>query len=164
MRFLAGGAVTLAIVVLGTGPISTAHALSLGTGTGATLSPLQPGRTAVGSGSLTASTLLSLGWTLTVQAGAGASAGHLQAAGAGCGGSDPQLSNALSVTVTSTGGLGGFVSAGAVTIGEAPKQVASATLALLSIAMTTSYSQVIPASEVMRTGCVYGLTITYTLQ
>jgi hypothetical protein len=131
--------------------------LSLTAGSTATLTPFGPGSTATGSGTLTASTIL--GWTLQVQD-LGTGAGRMRAAATGCAGSAAQLTNPLSVTVT--GPLA--TSAGAKSISATPTTVATGSLALAGTALTTSYNQVIPASEVLRTGCAYSLTATYTLQ
>lgn len=149
--------VALAVAALGV-PVPPAFALSLGIGAGASLAPFQPGQTATGSGSLIAVDLFP--WTLTVMD-AGAGAGHMVKAATGCVGSDPQLFNALTVTVTG----GGVTSPGPKPISGTATTVASGNGTLsLGITLTTGYSQVIPASQVMLTGCAYSLTATYTLQ
>ena len=85
------------------------------------------------------------------------------AAAVGCSGSDSSLANPLSVRVSSP--LGGVTSAGAVSISGTDTTVASATNQLLAAnVLTTNYSQVIPSTEVMATGCIYTMTATYTLQ
>lgn len=148
--------VTLLAAALATaaGPAS---GLSLAVGTGATLAPLQPGRTATGGGSLTVVDLSP--WTLTVMD-TGTGAGHLvKAAGPTCTGSDAQLANPLTVTVT---GLG-VASTGSTTIGATAATVATGGLTA-GLGLTTAYSQIIPASQTMLTGCAYSLTATYTLQ
>lgn len=83
-----------------------------------------------------------------------------------CTGSDAQLGNPLQVTVNDLG-LTGVTSDGQVSISSADTPVAASGVSgqLLSAeALTTSYHQVIPAAEVMLSGCVYSLTATYTLQ
>jgi hypothetical protein len=148
--------VTLLAAALATSA-APASALSLSAGTGATLAPFQPAHTATGSGSLTVVDL-SLNWTLTVND-AGPGAGHMVKSAVGCSGSDAQLTNALSVTVT---GLG-VTSTGATVIGATAATVASGPITA-GVGLTTGYSQVIPASQTMLTGCAYTLTATYTLQ
>jgi hypothetical protein len=139
-------------------PAAPASALSLTVGTGASLSPFQPGHTATGSGSLTAIDLLP--WTLTVMD-AGAGAGHMVRAGTGCTGSDAQLTDSLTVTVTA----GGITSAGQKAIGATATTLATGSGTLSGgIVLTTAYSQIIPSSQAMLTGCAYSLTATYTLQ
>jgi hypothetical protein len=133
-----------------------ASALSLTIGTSATFSNFRPGQTATGSGSLLATALPP--WTLTV-ADLGSGAGHMVRAATGCTDSDPQLTNALTVTVTGSG-----TSAGAKAIGATATTVASGGNILVATVLNTNYSQVIPPSQTMRTGCVYSLTATYTLQ
>jgi hypothetical protein len=146
---------TAATLTLGGTP-STATALSLTIGTSATFTNFRPGQTATGSGSLLATALPP--WTLTV-ADLGSGAGHMVKAATGCTGSAAQLTNALTVTVTGSG-----TSAGSKTIGATPVAVASGSNILVAALLSTNYSQVIPASETMLTGCVYSLTATYTLQ
>jgi hypothetical protein len=151
--------VTLAMVGFAA-PATPASALglSLTAGAGATLAPFKPGATATGSGTLTITTLLSP-WTLTVQDATGT--GRMVKAATGCAGSDAQLANALTVAVT---GPGGVTSTGRQTIGSTAVQVAGGGGLLNLASLTTSYSQVIPAAQVLRTGCAYSLTVTYTLQ
>jgi hypothetical protein len=61
--------------------------------------------------------------------------------------------------------LGGATSAGAVSISGTNQTVSSATSQLLATSVfTTNYSQTFAAGEALRTGCVYSLTATYTLQ
>ena len=138
--------------------------ISISNGTGATFATnFTPGGTATASGALIA-TDTSPSWTLTVKDAATPSPGHMTAAASGCAGSDSSLTNALKVQVTSA--LPGVTSAGAVSISGTDQTAASASNQLLpaSTVLTTNYTQAIPASQVMRTGCVYSLTATYTLQ
>lgn len=140
---------------------TTAGTLALANGTGAVLSPFGPGVTGTGSGSLVA-TDTSPSWTLSVKDAAASNAGHMAAAGTGCTGSDPSLTNALSVGISSL--LGGVNATAPVSISGTNQTVASATNQLLAAnALTTNYSQDIPSTQVMVTGCVYSLTATYTL-
>ena len=142
---------------------TTQASLSLAAGTGAAFTTgFQPGQTASASGALTA-TDTSPGWTLQVQD-LGTGGGKMVAAtGTTCTGSDATLADPLAVTVTSP--LAGVTSAGQKSISATNVAVASATAQLLSSSvLTTHYQQIIPASEVMLTGCVYSLTATYTLQ
>lgn len=141
---------------------TTTGTLALANGTGATfLTNFTPGGTATASGSLTA-TDTSPSWTLSVKDAAATNAGHMAAAASGCTGSDASLTNALQTHVTSA--LGGVTSAGPVSISGTNQTVASATAqALAASVLTTAYTQVIPSTQVMVTGCAYSLTATYTL-
>lgn len=133
----------------------------LSAGPGAALSPFQVGKTATATGSLTA-TDTSGSWTLTAQD-QGSGAGKMVAGTTGCSGSDPTLADPLQVSVTSA--LGGVTSAGTVSLSGSNQTVASATSqTLASNAFTTNYTQVIPSTEKLLTGCVYTITVTYTLQ
>jgi hypothetical protein len=147
---------------------TTAGTLSLTAGTGAIFATgFSPGNTASQSGALTA-TDTNPSWTLQVQDN-GTGAGHMVAStsttssASTCYLSDAQLANATHVDVSSP--LGGVTSAGSVAISGTAATVASATNQLLAAnVLTTSYSVVIPSSEVMLAGCVYTQTATYTLQ
>lgn len=121
---------------------------------------LAPGATATASGQLTA-TNTAASSTLTV-GDAGTGAGHMVAAATGCTGSDAQLTNSLTTAVTGTG----ITSSGRVSIpaSTALVTVATASAPLAAAALTTAYSQVVPATQVMLAGCAYSLTATYTLQ
>jgi hypothetical protein len=142
---------------------TTLSELSLTAGTGAVLATnFSPGNTASSTGLLTATDTNS-SWTLQVKDTASSNAGKMKAAAVGCTGSDAALANPLSVNVTSP--LGGVTSAGSVSISGSNQTVASASAQPLAAnLLTTNYSQTIPSSEVMLTGCVYSLTATYTLQ
>jgi hypothetical protein len=131
------------------------------TGTAATFTTnFTPGGTATANGLLTA-TNTAASSTLTV-GDAGTGAGHMVKAASGCVGSDNQLTNALTTDVTGTG----VTSAGVKSIPAAatPVTVATAGAPIAAAALTTAYSQAIPAAQVMLTGCVFSLTATYTLQ
>jgi hypothetical protein len=133
----------------------------LSAGPGAALSPFQLGHTATAAGSLTA-TDTSGSWTLSAKD-LGTGAGKMVAGAVGCSGSDPTLANSLQVAVTSS--LGGVNSAGTVSLGSGDQTVASATSqTLTNDSFTTNYTQVIPSTAKMLTGCVYAITVTYTLQ
>lgn len=168
------GVVTLAAMGLLASPafaISTGEtvtgtalsSLSLTAGTGALFTTnFAPGNTATALGAL-AATDTNPSWTLQVED-TGSGAGKMVAAtGPTCTGSDPTMADPLQVSVTSA--LGGVTSAGTVSISNTNQAVASATDQLLAAnVLTTNYSQTIPSSESMLSGCVYTLTATYTLQ
>lgn len=122
-------------------------------------SSFAPGQTATTTGALTV-TDTNPSWTLQV-ADAGSGAGHMVAAATGCTGSSPQLSNPLSVTVT---GPTGVTSSGAIAIGGSGQTVATGSVSVAAAALNADYTQVILATQLMTTGCVYSLTATYTLQ
>jgi hypothetical protein len=135
--------------------------LLLSAGPGASLSPFELGKTATATGTL-AATDSSPGWTLTAKD-QGSGAGKLVAGAAGCSGSDANLANPLQVSVASS--LGGVNSAGTISLSSGDQTVASASnQTLTNNTFTTNYTQVIPSTEKMRTGCVYSITVTYTLQ
>jgi hypothetical protein len=155
-------AVTAATLVLTLTVAPRAGAvLLLSAGPGAALSPFGVGKTATATGSLTA-TDTSGSWTLTAED-LGSGAGKMVAGAVGCGGSDPALANPLQVSVTSS--LGGFNSAGTISLSGGNQTVASATSQTLTgNTFTTNYTQVIPSTAKMLTGCTYDITVTYTLQ
>jgi len=145
---------------------TTLSSISLTAGTGAAFTTnFTPSQTApaTATGVLTA-TDTAPGWTLQVKDSATLNAGKMAAAGTGCTGSDANLASPLSVSVTSA--LGGVTPAASpVSLSGTNQSVASATAQLLAAnTLITHYSQTIPTSEVMLTGCVYSLTATYTLQ
>lgn len=153
-------AITTGETVTGT----TLSSLSLTAGTGAILNPTQfsPGNTATGTGALTAVDT-SPTWHLQVEDTAATNPGKLAAAALGCTGSDANLADPLQVSVSSV--LPGVTSDPAVSLSGANQEVASASSQLLAAdVFTTNYSQPIPSTEVMLSGCVYSLTATYTLQ
>jgi hypothetical protein len=135
--------------------------ISLTPGTVSALTPFGPGKTATASGNLTA-TDTSTTWTLQAQD-TGTGAGKMVSSAAGCTGSDAKLTNPLQVSVTGT--LGGVNSAGTISLGASNQTVASSnTAALAATVFTANYTQVIPTSQTMLTGCAYSITVTYTLQ
>lgn len=148
-----------AIILIAAPPASAL--ISLTAGTVSALSPFGPGKTATGSGSLTA-TDSNPSWTLQAQD-TGTGAGKMVASASGCTGSAAVLANPLQVSVTST--LGGVTSAGTVSLSASNQTVASSSSVPLSSALlTTNYTQVIPSNEVMLAGCAYTISVTFTLQ
>jgi hypothetical protein len=144
---------------------TTSGTIALTAGSGAVFATgYSPGSTATSTGALTATTT-NPSWTLSVQDN-GTGAGHMTSGNpALCSGSDAQVTNSLQVAVTAPVSLGGFQSAGTKTISGSAVTVASATAQLLAAnVLTTNYTQVIPAGQVMIAGCPYTLTATYTLQ
>ncbi len=136
--------------------------LAIAVATPAVLTGLQAGSTATGTGTLTL-TDTNPSWTLSVQDTSGGTPGHMKAAALGCAGSETSLQNPLSVKATSL--LGGVSSAGEVSIGGSAQTVASATSQLLAANLfTTTFTQVVEPTEVLRGECLYTLTATYTLQ
>jgi hypothetical protein len=129
---------------------------------GAGLANFAPGSTATGSSTLTA-TDTSGSWTLQAQD-LGSGSGKMVASAGGCTGSSATLDNPLQLSVS--GALSGVAYAPAASLSSSARTVASATSApmVTPTSFTANYTQVIPASQVLRTGCVYTITVTYTLQ
>jgi len=119
-----------------------------------------PGGTATASGTLIA-TDTSASPALTVQDAATGTPGHMLAAGTGCTGSETSLTNALQVTVSSTGWTSATGSP--LSISGTAQTIANAAAPQSASTLTTGYTQSIGAGEAMLTGCVYSLTATYTL-
>src|SRR5205807_1285720 len=115
-------AVAVATLMLAAAPRADA-VLLLSAGPGAALSPFGVGKTATASGLLTA-TDTSGSWTLTAKD-LGSGAGKLVAGAVGCSPGDTALANPLQVSVASS--LGGFHSAGAISLTGGDQTVASAT-------------------------------------
>lgn len=135
--------------------------LVLTPGSGSALAPFEPDKTASGMGSLTA-TDDSPSWTLQAQD-QGSGAGKMVAGATGCAGSEPVLADPLQVSVTSP--LSGVTSAGTISLSANNQTVATGSdQPLAAAAFTTQYTQVIASTEVLLTGCVYTVTVTYTLQ
>jgi hypothetical protein len=135
--------------------------ISLTPGTVSALTPFAPGATGTASGTLIA-TDASSSWTLQAQD-TGSGAGKLVASTTGCTGSDSVLSNALQLSASST--LSGVNSAGTISLGSGNQTVASSTTtALAATVLNSSYTQVVPDTQTMLTGCAYSITVTYTLQ
>lgn len=147
-----------------------AAALNIGisAGTPATFgTTLAPGATVTSTGgSLTITSLLGLtGWTLTVKSTV-AGAGKLQAAATGCAGSTTQLAQAVQIYTPNPGYS---------SLNVAPKHAVTGTdttvatytplvTLLSSVTLTTELTQTVGAAEVLRAGCVYSTTLTYTVQ
>jgi hypothetical protein len=135
--------------------------ISLTPGAAAALAPFEPGATATATGSLTA-TDTNTSWTLQAED-QGSGGGKLVASPSGCPGSDATLAVPLELDVTST--LSGVSSAGTISLSAANQTVASSSsTALAATVLTASYTQPIPSTELMALGCVYTITVTYTLQ
>jgi hypothetical protein len=135
--------------------------MTLSVGAASALAPFEPAANATATGSLTA-TDSNLAWTLQAED-QGSGAGKMVASASGCPGSDATLANPLQLSVSST--LSGVNGAGTISLSGANQTVASSsTTALASTVLTASYTQVIPATEHMALGCVYTITVTYTLQ
>jgi hypothetical protein len=121
-----------------------------------------PGATPSASGSLIL-TDTNPTWALTAQDTSIGVPGHLAAAAAGCSGSEAHLVNPLSISVESN--LSGVTLNGAVSLSGSPQTLASSSSrALAADTFSTNYSQPIGSGETLRSGCVYTLTVTYTLQ
>jgi hypothetical protein len=136
----------------------SASALALGVSTpSATLVNFGPGLHATGSGTLTVSTVLAP-WTLKV-ADASGNAGHLAPGAVGCAGSEPHTANALSVSAS--GILPTTSGSGTVVIGASATTVANGT-AIDTV--NVAYALDVGLTEVMRAGCVFSTTVTYTVQ
>jgi hypothetical protein len=105
-------------------------------------------------------------WVMSAQDQAATTPGYMDAAATGCSNSDSDLDNPVKVKVDA--GLLGGRSAGVKALSGTSQTVASATgllpLPLAADVLTTTYTQAIPASQRMETGCVYSLTTTFTLQ
>ncbi len=147
---------------------TTLSSISLTASSGAVFTTnFSPGNTATATGALTAADTNS-SWTLQVEDTAASNAGKMKTAALGCTGSDAALANPLNVSVTAPVSLptgGGVTTTSPVSLSGTNQTVASATSQLLAAdVFTTNYSQTIPSSEVMLTGCVYSVTATYTLQ
>jgi hypothetical protein len=149
-------------MALGAAPPAGA-VLSLSVVSPVALSNFGQGQTATGSGAITVTNGTGSNWTLQAQD-EGSGAGRMTAAPAGCTGSDAMLQNPLQVAIST--GATGVSPAGTLTLSGSPQTVATATgQAPLAVAsLSAAYTQVIPRSEALLGGCVYGLTVTYTLQ
>lgn len=137
---------------------TTLSTLSLGVSTPAVvLTGFAPGSTAAGTGAVVVTSTNP--WTLKAADSAG-NAGHLAQTGGTCTGSESSTANALSVT-TSGALPGNTTSAGAVSLDGTAKTVANGAFA---DTLTNAYSLILGNTETLLTGCVYGTTITYTVQ
>lgn len=141
---------------------SPADAVITLTATAATLSNLATGSTATGSATLTASDG-SGSWTLQAQD-LGSGAGDMVASTSGCTGSPPQLANPLQISVSTS--LSGVTVAPPISLSATAQTLGSATSApmLSPTTFTANYTQVVPATQALLTGCTYTISVTYTLQ
>lgn len=169
MRATRLGAAVAGTVVAGV-LAAPAHALNIGisAATPATFgTTLAPGASVTSTGgSVTVTSLLGLtGWTLSVKD-ATAGAGRLQAAGVGCSGSASQLANRVRIYTPNPGYSSLSVAADhAVTGADTTVATYSPLVTLLSsVTLTTQFTQDVGAGEILRAGCVYSTTITYTVQ
>jgi hypothetical protein len=157
-------------VVQGT-TLSTIALTPTGTvGTPVLFDNFYPGGTSTATGAL-AVIDTNPSWTLEVQD-LGTGAGKMIQTGGACTGSESELSTPLTVGVSApTSGLpvggNGISVDSAVSLSASAQAVAAAASGgqlLDGNVFTTNYSVSIPSTDVMTTGCVYGLTATYTLQ
>jgi hypothetical protein len=154
---LLAGAVAVTGALLVPAPAAEAVAVSLVASTPVALAGIAPHSTAAGSGTLTPVTTSS--WTLQASA---TNAGHMTAAGTGCTNSEPTLASPLQVTVA--GAIGGLSSAGAISLSGSNQTVATGSSSISAGLFTTTYSQPIATTETLLAGCLYSITVTYTLQ
>lgn len=152
-----------AALALACGAPPASAALSLIVTSPVTLSNFTPGQTASGNGTMTVTNGLGASWSLQAQD-QGSGAGHMSALPTGCTGSDATLRNAVQVNVTST--AGGVSVTGAISLSATGQTVATAAnqASAAAASLSAGYTQVIPLSEMMLTGCVYTITVTYTVQ
>jgi hypothetical protein len=153
---LAGAAVTFLLPLSAradTQPVSATVGSTLGiTASGpVTLTTLLPGQTSTGSGSVTV--IATLGWTLNVKDSASSNAGHLQRT-SGSSGTDV-LNHALNWQTSGTGVTGGS--------GSLSGTDATAATGNLARTVNVSYSQQADSDELLASGSVYGLTVTWTI-
>jgi hypothetical protein len=122
------------------------------------LTPFHPGTTGIATSALTVTGLL--GWTLQVADTNGASPakGHLlQGTGASCSLGEANLANPLTVTASGSG----VTSNGPVSLSATNQTVATGNT-FLAGGINISYSQAIAATEMLESGCLYSVTVTYT--
>jgi len=81
----------------------------------------------------------------------------------GCTGSASPLANVLQIAVSTS--LGG-VTTNTISLSSSSQTLASASNApmLTPTAFTVNYTQVVPSNQALLNGCVYTITVTYTLQ
>lgn len=136
---------------------ASSWALGLGVSTpSVTLANFGPGLTATGSGAVVVTGVLAP-WVL--KASDSANGGRLVPGAVGCSGSEGRTANAL--TLRATGAIGTTASAGTVTVGAAAVTIANGVVA---DTVTMNYSLDIGRTEVMRAGCTYSTTVTFTVQ
>lgn len=166
--------VAVAVTVTASGLVpSPARALNIGisAATPATFgTTLAPGQTVTSAaGTITVTSLLGLtGWTLTVKdATGGGTPGRLRSAGgAGCSGSTTALANPVQVYTPDPGYSSLSVAAKhAVTAADTTVATYTPLVTLLSsVTLTTEFTQTVGAAEILRAGCVYSTTVTWTVQ
>jgi hypothetical protein len=131
--------------------------LGLGVNTPTVAMNLSPGSTAAGSGAVVITPGIGT-WRLSISDATG-NAGHLVPGPTGCAGAQAQTTNAL--VASASGLLPGDTSAGPVTVGASPQEIAHGTVGGTA---TVGFSLFVPNTERMPTGCVFSTTLTYTLQ
>jgi hypothetical protein len=112
--------------------------------------------TATGGGALVVSGVLAP-WTM--KASDAPHGGHMVSGGPSCVGSAAQTANQLSLSAS--GVLPSTNSAGAITVGTSSQTVAGG---IVADTVNVAYSLVIANTEVMRAGCVFSTTVTFTVQ
>lgn len=132
-------------------------ALGLGISTPTVAMNLSPGSTAAGSGAVVVTPGIGT-WRLSISDSTG-NAGHLVPGPVACAGAQAQTTNAL--IATASGLLPGNSSAGPVTVGASPQEIANGTVLNT---VTVGFSLFVPNTERMPTGCAFSTTLTYTLQ
>jgi hypothetical protein len=155
---VAAGGLTAAIpgaAPAATQPVSgtVAAILGLAVPTPVALSPLTPGQTSTGTGTMGIIANVLDPWVLRISDAGVTGPGHLQRT-VGTGGAT-QLATALSWTATPLAGT-----AGSGTLTATPQTAASGTG---PTTLTTGYSQPVGAGESLVTGNTYGLTVTWTI-
>lgn len=155
MRVLALSAVSLALLA------PSAHALGIGLGTPpGPLSPFRPGATATASGTMVVTAALTT-WTLRVSDGTSGTtnAGHLKR-GATCTAGVDYLGQPLTIEAAQL--IGSATPSPARALSAAAQTIATGP-ATVTTTITTNFTQVIAADEVLQQGCTYGATVTFTL-
>jgi hypothetical protein len=80
-----------------------------------------------------------------------------------CATSTPTLTNAAGITVTPVVPNASITSTARTLSGSNQVVAAASAVPLAATVFSTTYSQVLPASEILATGCTYTMTTTYTL-
>jgi hypothetical protein len=136
---------------------ASAFALGIGISTpSVTLTNFGPGLTASGTGAVVVTGVLTP-WVLKVSD--PTNAGHLVPGAIGCADSESHTVNGLSVR--SAGVLPTTASAGTLSIGTSSQTLANGA-AVDTVNLT--YSLDVARTEVMRAGCVFSTTVTFTVQ
>lgn len=131
------------------------------TATSSTLSNLATGQRAAGSATILATDTSGL-WTLQAED-TGSGAGKMVASSTGCTGSASPLANPLRISVSTS--LSG-VTTNTIDLSSSKQPLASASnVAMLTPAtFNANYTQVVPSTQALLNGCIYTITVTYTLQ